>query len=89
MLLLTITMQEDCFSFFTGREDKNVPSDVIRVMCPNLKCRAILSVPSSARGKTVRCRQCGARVRIPEPPINAADADKHAETSAGAGKTQT
>ena len=42
-----------------------MPSDVVRVICPNLTCRAILSVPALARGKTVRCRQCGARVRIP------------------------
>lgn len=41
-------------------------SDVVRVICPNLKCKAILSVPGSARGKTVRCRQCGTRVGIPE-----------------------
>jgi len=40
-------------------------ADVVRMMCPNLKCRAVLSVPGHARGKTVRCRQCGARVRIP------------------------
>lgn len=40
-------------------------ADVVRLMCPNLKCRAVLSVPGHARGKTVRCRQCGARVRIP------------------------
>ncbi|NJL31504.1 MAG: hypothetical protein HC898_07685 [Phycisphaerales bacterium] len=41
-------------------------SDVVRVICPNLKCKAILSVPGTARGKTVRCRQCGTRVGIPE-----------------------
>ena len=41
-------------------------SDIVRIICPNLKCRAILSVPMSARGKTVRCRQCGTRVRVPE-----------------------
>ncbi len=40
-------------------------SDVIRLICPNLKCRSILCVPGSARGKSVRCRQCGTRVKIP------------------------
>lgn len=40
-------------------------SDVVRIICPNLKCKAVLSVPGSARGKTVRCRQCGARVEVP------------------------
>lgn len=41
-------------------------SDLLRLICPNLKCRAILSVPASARGKTVRCRQCSQRVRVPD-----------------------
>ncbi len=39
--------------------------DVVRLICPNLKCRTVLSVPGHARGKTVRCRGCGARIRIP------------------------
>ena len=38
---------------------------VIRIICPNLKCKAILSVPERARGRSVRCRMCGMRVRIP------------------------
>lgn len=38
---------------------------MLRLMCPNLKCKAILSVPASARGKNVACRQCGMRVKIP------------------------
>jgi len=42
-------------------------TDVVRLICPNLRCRAILSVPAHARGKTVRCRQCSTRVRIPLP----------------------
>jgi len=37
----------------------------IRIMCPNLGCRRILSVPDSARGKLVRCRKCGMTIRIP------------------------
>lgn len=48
-------------------------SDVVRMICPNLKCRTLLSVPSEARGKTVRCRQCGARVRIPDARPNEAE----------------
>jgi len=40
---------------------------VIRLICPNLTCRTILSVPAGARGKDVRCRACGAKVRIPMP----------------------
>jgi hypothetical protein len=42
-------------------------SEVIRLICPNLKCRAILTAPAAARGKAVRCRQCGMKVRVPEP----------------------
>ena len=41
-------------------------ASVVRLICPNLKCRKILSVPESARGKKVRCRGCGMRVQIPE-----------------------
>ncbi|MEQ8845300.1 MAG: hypothetical protein RIB58_10645 [Phycisphaerales bacterium] len=37
----------------------------IRIMCPNLTCRKVLAVPSTARGKTVRCRACGTAIRIP------------------------
>ncbi|MCC7408588.1 MAG: hypothetical protein IT442_10990 [Phycisphaeraceae bacterium] len=40
--------------------------DVIRVVCPNLRCRSILSVPIATRGKVVRCRQCNTRVKIPD-----------------------
>jgi DNA-directed RNA polymerase subunit RPC12/RpoP len=53
----------------------------VRLLCPNLKCRTILSVPISARGKTVRCRSCGMRVVVPvgakpkTPSTPAADAD--------------
>ncbi len=42
-----------------------MPANVVRLICPNLKCRKILSVPDSARGKKVRCRGCGMRVQIP------------------------
>ncbi|MEM1444673.1 MAG: hypothetical protein AAGF84_01330 [Planctomycetota bacterium] len=40
-------------------------SSSVRLICPNLKCRAILSVPQIARGKTVRCRSCGMRIAVP------------------------
>jgi hypothetical protein len=43
-------------------------SDTVRIICPNLRCRSVLSVPGEARGKTVRCRQCGMRVGIPAAP---------------------
>lgn len=43
--------------------DKN---DGIRMMCPNLTCRKVLAVPTSARGKTVRCKACGTAIRVPQ-----------------------
>ncbi len=55
--------------------------EVVRVMCPNLKCRRILAVPVTARGKAVRCRGCGAHVKIPDKAIPPA-APKPAETDA-------
>ncbi|HVZ93370.1 MAG TPA: hypothetical protein VG797_02560 [Phycisphaerales bacterium] len=38
----------------------------IRVMCPNLRCRAVLGVPEGARGRLVRCKNCGMNIRIPQ-----------------------
>jgi len=40
---------------------------MIRMMCPNLTCRKVLSVPEVARGKTVRCKSCGTNIRVPKP----------------------
>ena len=37
----------------------------IRLICPNLRCRSLLTVPQAARGKAVRCRQCGMRINVP------------------------
>jgi len=38
---------------------------LIRIKCPNLVCGRVLAIPSTARGKLVRCRRCGMTVRIP------------------------
>lgn len=46
-------------------------TEVIRLVCPNLKCRAILSVNESARGKSVKCKYCGSRLTVPESPASA------------------
>ena len=45
-------------------------------MCPNLTCRKVLAVPTSARGKTVRCRTCSTSIRIPQSPGTDKDAKK-------------
>jgi hypothetical protein len=43
-----------------------MPENVVRLMCPNLRCRAILAVPGEARGRLVRCKNCGANIKIPD-----------------------
>ena len=45
----------------------NQMANVISIMCPNLTCRAVLRVPQNARGKKVRCAQCGTTLTIPKP----------------------
>jgi len=42
-------------------------ANIVRMMCPNLKCRALLCVPQHARGKTVRCKNCGSCIKVPAP----------------------
>lgn len=55
---------------------------IIRIMCPNLKCKSVLGVPGEARGKLVRCKKCGTNIEIPmkrepvAPPV-----DKNAEAA--------
>jgi hypothetical protein len=50
-----------------------MPDVPIRIMCPNLMCRKVLAVPTSARGRTVRCRGCGTNIRVPLPPAEKSD----------------
>ncbi len=38
---------------------------MVKIMCPNLTCRKVLSIPDLARGKTVRCKSCGTNIRVP------------------------
>jgi len=40
-------------------------AQMVRLICPNLKCRTILCAPPNARGKMVRCSACGMKVRVP------------------------
>lgn len=55
----------------------------VRLICPNLKCRAVLAVPPHARGKTVRCRQCGMRVNVPAPAKPVQPAQPSGNTTLG------
>jgi hypothetical protein len=59
--------------------------ETLRVMCPNLTCRKILAVPTSARGKTVRCRACQTNIRIPGEPQK--DLPKKPEGASGSEKS--
>jgi hypothetical protein len=36
-----------------------------QLICPNLRCRKILSVPDEMRGKVVKCQQCQTSCRVP------------------------
>jgi len=55
-----------------------------QLICPNLRCRKILSVPDEARGKLVRCQHCRTMFRVqdakrPVPQSAAAAAARDAE----------
>jgi hypothetical protein len=39
----------------------------VQMICPNLRCRKILSVPDEVRGKLVKCQYCQTTFRVPEP----------------------
>jgi hypothetical protein len=36
-----------------------------QLICPNLRCRKILSVPDEVRGKLVKCQHCQSSFRVP------------------------
>lgn len=55
----------------------------VRIMCPNLTCRRVLAVPESARGKTVRCRNCATNIRVPMPGQNLASSATAALAATG------
>jgi hypothetical protein len=38
-----------------------------QLICPNLRCRKILSVPDEVRGKLVKCQHCQTMFRVPDP----------------------
>lgn len=37
----------------------------VTLLCPNLRCRAVLQVPDGVRGKNVRCGHCGTVFSVP------------------------
>lgn len=62
-----------------------MPADHIRIMCPSLTCRRVLAVPANSRGKNVRCKGCGATIRVPEKQASVAAAPSAAAPGASAG----
>lgn len=38
----------------------------VQMICPNLRCRKILSVPDDVRGKLVKCQHCHTMFRVPD-----------------------
>lgn len=51
----------------------------VQLICPNLRCRKILSVPDEVRGKQVKCQHCQTLFRVPEGRPTAAAAGGKAE----------
>ena len=74
----------------------SVPATVmsITILCPNLRCRTVLTVPDGVRGKKVRCSHCGTAFLIPPTstkpgPSKAKPKDAPAETGKDAKGTVT
>ena len=38
----------------------------ITFVCPNLKCKAMLTVDDQKRGQKVRCKRCGQVIVVPK-----------------------
>ena len=45
-------------------------NNLIRLRCPRLSCRSVLAVPVKARGKLVKCRNCGNTIKVPASSNN-------------------
>lgn len=61
-------------------------NDTFRIMCPNLRCRSVLAVPEAARGRMVRCKQCGSNIKIPEKKAGGSSAASVPAEGKGEGK---
>jgi hypothetical protein len=54
----------------------------VTLICPNLKCKAVLQVPDTTRGKKVRCGHCGGTFVVPQKKTNPAGAVETEKSSA-------
>jgi hypothetical protein len=59
--------------------------DTIRLICPNLKCRRVLAVPVTARGKTIRCGSCGTSISVPASAQGSPNQGQDAKSGASKG----
>ena len=59
---------------------------VVQLICPNLRCRRILGVPESLRGKAVRCQHCQQVLRVPETGDGSSNNKKLSTAGGGGGK---
>lgn len=54
----------------------------VQMLCPNLRCRRILSVPEQVRGKLVQCHHCSTLFRVPSTAARpAAPSNQPTETT--------
>ncbi|HEY7086844.1 MAG TPA: hypothetical protein VH518_02070 [Tepidisphaeraceae bacterium] len=60
-----------------------------QLICPNLRCRKILSVPDDVRGRLVKCQHCQTMFRVPEGKKAVPVGAGAAATPASAGATAT
>lgn len=63
-------------------------SEPIKIRCPNLLCRVILSVPRDMRGECIRCANCGETLKVPSPSSTPASDSIPVMPMAGASKTK-
>ena len=64
----TSDVENLCVAVFRARYRAGEETMSITLLCPRLRCRAILQVPDDVRGKRVRCGECGASFFVPEIP---------------------
>ncbi len=49
----------------------SIANQPVMMICPNLKCRKVLQVPSKCRGQHVKCHFCGTTFGVPLAKVEA------------------
>ena len=60
----------------------------VQLICPNLRCRKLLAVPETVRGKMVKCQHCQTPFRVPAPQRPQGSAAGRAAPPSAAGDAQ-